>query len=481
MMVFWAYGPVNAQIVEETGIKCFGDSTGQIGIYPDFGISPYTYVWNNGQTSQIISGLKSGYYSVTVTDSLGADKIFLYHLIDPAKITTAFTLAGNNFWPLNTGSITINASGGTGWYKYSIKDSVTRIIKDRSIPVFDSLASGAYYGVTSDLNNCLHFDTVHIIENAGLQVYMDIDTTACYRSTAPTGVAPSLNGAYPVAVTFDNSYSILVIDTVPGLKPYVLSDLIDTVKEVSGDFTPGFHIVTVSANDGKGFRYSWTVDSVVAPISITWTQNNVLCFGKNTGSISSLAQGSYNRFTYKITGPSYSGASRSASGLYAGTYKIVATDFTGCTSTQSVIISQPDEPLHIEFDDQGEATCQNAKNGNVNIHRVDGSVMPVSYLWSNGATTTGMDSLFTGTYHVSVTDGHGCTAFDSISVNISNEPFHIFFDIPRNADCNKSSDGEINIHSVEGVTGPLSYLWSNGGTTGEISSLPPRKLQRYGH
>jgi gliding motility-associated-like protein len=404
-----------AQIIEVNSIKCFGDSNGELAVIDTFGTAPYTYLWNTAQTTQNIDGLPSGFYSVLVTESGGASQNFLYTLNDPPLLTATYTLSANTSWPFNTGSILINASGGTGWYNYSVYDSTAHATFNQAVPLFDSLASGAYYITITDLYECQNIDTVYIQENAGLAVIMTIDTTACYMSTAPTDVEPDLGAVYPVIVDFDNTTFFTIIDTVTGPRPYVLSTIIDTVASIGGQFEPGFHIATVFAANNTGFRYSWTVDSIVAPISISWTKTNNVCFGNNAGSITSLAEGSWNGFTYSISGPNgFSVASSSAANLFAGEYTITATDWTGCVKSQSVLISQPDEPLHVVFDDPIKPRCPYSADGIVAVHLVDGAIDPVSFTWSNGQSTESIDSLYPGIYTIMIIDSNNCTAQDSI-------------------------------------------------------------------
>ena len=74
-----ACGGVDVAVVTVSGIiattieanaTCAGGD-GSINLNVSGGIAPYTYLWNNGATTQDISGLSAGTYSVTITDSKG--------------------------------------------------------------------------------------------------------------------------------------------------------------------------------------------------------------------------------------------------------------------------------------------------------------------------------------------------------------------------------------------------------------------------
>ena len=52
-----------------TEITCFGLTNGAIDLSVAGGSSSYTYSWSNGATTQDLTGLAAGTYTVTITES----------------------------------------------------------------------------------------------------------------------------------------------------------------------------------------------------------------------------------------------------------------------------------------------------------------------------------------------------------------------------------------------------------------------------
>jgi hypothetical protein len=150
-----------------------------------------------------------------------------------------------------------------------------------------------------------------------------------------------------------------------------------------------------------------------------------------------------------------------------GNYEILITDANGCTygsqyNPDSIYVySTP--PFNFGF----SGTPANCTNGSLTITGLSGGVLPYTYLWSNGATTSSISGLTAGLYSVTVTDGQGCQRVRSEHVNQS-------ITIGTNptvtpATCTQN-DGSI-ISFGSGGTPPYSYLYSNGGTTQTQSGL----------
>jgi hypothetical protein len=63
--------PALASSIAVTDASCSGNSDGMLDLTVSGGTSPYAYLWSNAATSEDLSGMDSGSYSVVVTDDNG--------------------------------------------------------------------------------------------------------------------------------------------------------------------------------------------------------------------------------------------------------------------------------------------------------------------------------------------------------------------------------------------------------------------------
>ncbi|KOH46639.1 hypothetical protein NC99_06160 [Sunxiuqinia dokdonensis] len=143
--------PPVASLINQTNILCKGDATGSIDVAVSGGLPPYTYFWNTGASSQDISNLTAGTYTLTVTDANGCTDELSVTITEPDEALTATISDVVNETCVETvnGKATVSASGGTGTYSYSWNTSP---VQDK--PTATLLASGTYTVTVTDDNGC---------------------------------------------------------------------------------------------------------------------------------------------------------------------------------------------------------------------------------------------------------------------------------------------------------------------------------------
>ncbi len=190
---------------------------------------------------------------------------------------------------------------------------------------------------------------------------------------------------------------------------------------------------------------------------------NVACFGESSGSATVSASSGNDNFTYAWSNGQ---TAATATNLLAGNYTVVVTDGNGCTSSQSVAITQP--PNLMVNASATPQTIFNVNNGTATANPT-GGIGPYTYHWGNGETTQTIADLAPGNYTIIVTDGNGCTAPQTVTVSASNCIVKATTD-QANVTCPGSGDGTATIN-LENATPPLSYVWSNGETTQTVTGL----------
>ncbi|MEO0037812.1 MAG: hypothetical protein RIQ59_1023 [Bacteroidota bacterium] len=121
-------------------------------------------------------------------------------------------------------------------------------------------------------------------------------------------------------------------------------------------------------------------------------------------------------------------------------------------------------------------SCYASSNGTVSL-AISGAAGPYTWTWTNSTlTTTGSGSgtlltnLAPGAYAIVVASGGGSTK--TINVTISENPLLNALSLTTtNVSCNGQTTGSINVANVSGGTAPYTFLWSDGATTQNRSSL----------
>ncbi|MFN8393991.1 MAG: PKD domain-containing protein [Bacteroidia bacterium] len=136
-----------------------------------------------------------------------------------------------------------------------------------------------------------------------------------------------------------------------------------------------------------------------------------------------------------------------------GTYRVTVTNSNGCADADTIVISQwTVAPM-------SAGPSQSICPGNGATFTASAGF--VSYLWNKGATTASITVAAPGTYSVTGTDSHGCTASSSTTLILLPAPT-----ASLGPDATICPGGLANIGPGPGFA---SYLWSNGATTSSIT------------
>jgi hypothetical protein len=129
-----------------TSVNCSNGTQGSATVAATAGLPPYTYLWNNGATTQTITGLPAGQYQVTVTDGGGctlARSVFVNYTSQSFYVFLSVVKPNCN----NNGSITATPSNGTPPYSYLWNNSETT-------QTISNLSPGTYSVTITDGNLC---------------------------------------------------------------------------------------------------------------------------------------------------------------------------------------------------------------------------------------------------------------------------------------------------------------------------------------
>ncbi|MBK8416191.1 MAG: SprB repeat-containing protein [Bacteroidetes bacterium] len=423
-------------------VSCFGGNNGSINVTVAGGTSPYSYVWNNGATTQNVSGLASGSYTVTVTDANGCSASQTLGVSQPAAALNATATVGQAVLCFggNNGAVNLDVTGGTAPYSYNWSNGA-------STQDINTLISGTYTVTVTDANGCTDVASATVTQPAA----------ALSASTAVTANVSCFGGA-------NGSINLSVAG---GTAPYTYSWSNGAITQDINSLAAGTYVVTITDNNGCTTSASATITQPAATLAATANATqDVSCFGGANGQISLVVTGGTSPYSYQWNTGASTG---NLAGVSAGNYTVTVTDANGCTTDASATVSQPDEPLAATPVVSQNVSCFGGVNGSISLSVIGGTI-PYTYVWSNGATTQNINSLSSGTYTVTVTDLEGCTDVQSVVVSQPAAALSATASVAQQVSCFGGNNGSITL-TVSGGTTPYSYSWSNGASTQNISGL----------
>ena len=498
-------------VLSKVDVLCFGDFTGSVDATVSGGTPPYSYLWSNGATSEDISGIPAGNYSVQVTDFHNCSYTISTSITEPTdSIFIELSSFDADCFGAPTGSILGNVSGGTAPYSYLWSNGETT-------DDVANLIAGIYTITVTDDNNCVSSlsDTVGepegvLLSHTQVDVLCFGESTGSIDLSVSGGIAPytylwstgevtqDINGIpagiYDVDVFDDNNcLAELQVTITEPLTPILLSETHTDALCIGGDQgtidlsvsggTPGYSIVwnnnettedvsdlvagiyTAQVTDDNGCIDSLSVE-ILDPSNtmvLSVTETDVLCFADSTGEIDLTVTGGAAPYTFSW---SNGDLTEDLDSLITGNYFVIVQDNNFCESFISGFIDQPLAPISVS-DSLIHVLCNGDSTGAIFLE-TQGGTAPYTYLWNNGSTDEDIDSLWVGSYTITVTDDYLCTQDYTYSIT---QPSSITIDtVISVVSCFGGSDGAIDLNPGGGVP-PYSYLWNTGDTIQDIDSL----------
>lgn len=429
-------------------ITCNGDNDGVIDITVSGGTAPYQFAWSNGSSTEDLSSLAPGTYTVTVTDNIGTQAVYNATVSEPTILSYSVTVQDANCGSSN-GDATVNVMGGTSPYTYSWSNSSTDALAS-------GLSAGIYQFLVTDNNGCTVEDAAVVGNVNGPSVSVANQTgNNCYGETNGSILATATNGTPNYTYSWSDG---------------------QTTALASGLAAGGYTVEVIDANGCQAFASE--VITQPAQLAITTTlQFNPSCYGWNDGQIGVATTGGT-----QIANPPYynylfsNGETADvAVNLYAGTHTITVTDANGCMDSITVTLGEPN-PLVGSVDSIFHVTtCSYDNTGRVYLSATGGNGN-YSYYWPNTMTYgDSSDSLAAGTYDVIVNDPpYGC--IDTVTFTITGPtPLSLTTTLQFDPACYGGSDGQIGVTTTGGtpIINPpyYNYLFSNGVTTDAAVNL----------
>lgn len=223
---------------------------------------------------------------------------------------------------------------------------------------------------------------------------------------------------------------------------------------------------TIDANDcntANCFAFMG-MNLLISDPAIAAVTTNVDCNSAANGAVDITVSNGTAAYTFTWSnGP----VTEDISGLSGGIYSVTVQDAVGCTTTNTVTITEP-TPVTITIDNVVNASCTGIADGSI-AATGSGGTPSYTFGWSNGASTEDLTGVTANVYTVTITDANGCTATNGTTVG-QNVLLDVSISASSDVSCGGAADGSA---TAVGTGGTPSYTfdWGAAGSGASLSNL----------
>jgi uncharacterized repeat protein (TIGR01451 family) len=272
---------------------------GEATVFATGGTAPYTYLWDNGATTQNVTNLKSGNHTVMIEDAnqcLGQGFLFI-NSVSPINVTYTTTASSCNS---GTGSATLSITGGQTPYTivWHGQSSTTNSISN--------LSAGEQSFSVTDVNGCTFNGTVVIPQISNIDLKYSVIQPICPNNNGSILINAKSSVSGPLTYLWNTSA------TTPSLT----------------NLSRGSYNITITDTNGCQLNKSFYLGSR-SNITINKNVQNASCIFSADGSATAYAFGGTAPYNYSWSDGS---SSQTISNKKTGIYFVRATDANGCQS-----------------------------------------------------------------------------------------------------------------------------------------------------
>ncbi|MFL0354710.1 T9SS type B sorting domain-containing protein [Xanthomarina sp. GH4-25] len=399
-------------------INCAGDSTGVVVATAQGGLGNYIYTLQDTlgnpipatqNSPGVFTLLPAGTYQVEVVSGDCLTTTAPFTITEPsAPLIAPFTVTDVTCFGANDGSVTINASGGTGIIKYAISPQLNQFFDTN---VFENLEPGTYDVIVQDELGC--YLTLNFTINEPAPVIITIVPS----TIIPEVCEGDLDGEFSIDIAGGTPPYSVSIDDYNG--PYTTGAPGQTQFDFTG-LSGGDHMVYV--RDSSGCESEWNItfpESVRINPLVTIEYECVNNAPSNIVRVSvDDSNVNLDDLDYSLNGGTYQ-ASNIFMDVIPGTGHFIDVRHTnGCIQRTPLFDITTFDPVTLVLND-----------GEINEIVAIAAGGSGDYVYTLNGEDYGSTNVFviteSGTYTVTVTDSNGCMAvasrhFDFVDVCIPN-------------------------------------------------------------
>ena len=413
-------------------VSCSGGNNGLLAVNSSGGTSPYSYVWSNGDTTNINDSLSSGMHFLTTKDLNNCISQSSTFVNEPTPISYSSQHSTPSCVGYADGQISINVFGGTVPYQHhwTLIDTLSYVMG----------SAATYTDSIMDANNCLLVVTEVITDPQEISINPLVSDVSCFGYADGAIELQISGGNAPYSFDWSNGDTFVLIDSL---------------------VTATYFVFVTDANTCV-ISDSIFVNQPLSDIQISSVITNTSCSYSVDGAIDISVSGGSTPYTFLWNN---SLTTEDLTYIDPGNYNLIVSDASSCGFSSQFLVQSPDSIGIVVLVDS--VSCNGMSDASA-VLNITGGTAPFAIQWFNNTIDNTIQNIAIGTYSVDVIDSNNCFQSQSFSVF---EPLVLSIALaPIDISCFGENDGVIS-PLVIGGNGGYSYLWNNADSSAVTDSL----------